>query len=198
MGGQYTLRSKLLIWGSSRREAHCTGRKGTGLRWSVSVQLCKGPERSFGGWGLNSHTCWLKSILRTKSALSFLETTAWLGTAARWQLWASVTGFLVPSGHSSWKSSCFRSFAQASGFLPGERRMHEPELMASQGALTGAGDWLPAPGRITKTEKLNNKAFTLNRRETFTNSFFSPVKDNDVFVLKSPSQKGKDWSFEIY
>lgn len=87
-------------------------------------QCCKRTELSVGErrdrWS-HGHTCWLKSILWTKSALSFLETTAWLGTMARWQCWGSVTGFLVPSRHSSRKSSCFRFLAQVSVFLPDKR-----------------------------------------------------------------------------
>lgn len=100
---------------TTRIKCHHPGRKSVRWGWGVSVQVCRWTECSV------AHTCWLKSILRTKSALSFLETTAWFGTMPRWQFWASVTGFLVSSRHSSSKSFCFRSLAQSSWFFPGER-----------------------------------------------------------------------------
>ena len=76
------------------------------------------PERK-GGWLV--YTCWSSNTRRTQAALSSLETTPWFGDRARWQVSAWVTAFLVPSVHSSLKSSCIRFLAQASGFFPGDR-----------------------------------------------------------------------------
>lgn len=136
-----------------KNQVHCPGRKRMRLGWGVSMQVWKWAE----------HTCWLKSILRTESALSFLETTAWFGTMPRWQFWASVTGFLVPSRHSSSKSFCFRFLAQSSVFFPGERETRTTYSF-HQDAPLGRYDQPPMSQRITETQR-NNKALKIKTEE---------------------------------
>ena len=86
------------------------------------------------------HTCCLFNIFSTQVALSFRETTAWFGARARWQLSASFTGFLVPSLHSTSKSSLCRFFAHASLFLS---RFRKGASAKDQNTLTGRCDHPP-------------------------------------------------------
>lgn len=113
--------------------------------------VCAGLQMS---WACSCHTCWLKSILRTESALSFLETTAWFGTMPRWHFWASVTGFLVPSRHSSSKSFCFRSLAQPSGFFPVKRETRSTDSFYGGNELVTNHPCLGESQRHKETIKL--------------------------------------------
>lgn len=69
------------------------------------------------------HTCWLIITFWMYSTLSIRDTTAWFGAMARWQFFASVTGFRVSSRHSSSKSSSLKFLAHSCVFFPGDRKV---------------------------------------------------------------------------